>query len=62
MTEEEAEVIARAQEYMKASYLNNLLELLPTTAKIQTINSLKGKSLVEQVKLLNKYVYIIEVN
>jgi S1-C subfamily serine protease len=47
---------------IKASYLTNLLDLLATPPKLQTINSLSGKQLTEQVKILNKFVYIIEVN
>jgi len=47
---------------IKATYLTNLLDLLATPPKLQTINSLTGKQLTEQVKILNKFVYIIEVN
>lgn len=47
---------------IKASYLTNLLDLLTTPPKLQTINSLTGKQLTEQVKIINKFVYIIEVN
>lgn len=47
---------------IKASYLTNLLDLLPTPPKLQNINALTGKQLTEQVKVLNKFVYIIEVN
>lgn len=47
---------------IKVSYLTNLLDLLATPPKLQTINSLTGKPLTEQVKILNKFVYIIEVN
>lgn len=47
---------------VKASYLTNLLDLLATPPKLQTINALTGKQLTEQVKILNKFVYIIEVN
>lgn len=47
---------------IKASYLTNLLDLIATPPKLQTINSLAGKQLTEQVKILNKFVYIIEVN
>jgi len=47
---------------IKSSYLTNLLDLLATPPKLQTINTLTGKQLTEQVKTLNKFVYIIEVN
>lgn len=47
---------------IKISYLKNLIELVSTPPKIQTINSLKGKPLTEQVKLLDNYIYIIEIN
>lgn len=45
---------------VKTSYLMNLLELLNTPPKLPTYNSLKGKSLAEQVILIKKFVYIIE--
>lgn len=47
---------------IKASYLTNLLDLLTTPPKLQTINALTGKQLTEQVKILNNFVYIIEAN
>ncbi len=47
---------------IKASYLKNLLELLPSSHKFHTINSLAGKPFIEQVKQLTKFVYIIEVD
>ncbi len=45
---------------IKASYLMNLIDLLNTQPKLPTYNSLKGKSLAEQVQLIKKFVYIIE--
>jgi S1-C subfamily serine protease len=45
---------------VKVSYLMNLIELLNTPPKLPTYDFLKGKSLTEQVKLVNKFVYIIE--
>lgn len=45
---------------VKSSYLSNLFELLPNPPKIQTLNSLTGKSLTNQVELLKKFIYIIE--
>ncbi len=47
---------------VKVAYLTHLLDLLPGYPKLQTVNTLKGKQLPEQVKVLNKFVYIIEVN
>jgi len=46
---------------VKYNYLKNLIELLPNPPKLQTVNSLKGKSLTNQVELIKKFVYIIEV-
>lgn len=45
---------------VKASYLMGLVELLPSPPKLQTVNSLSGKSLTQQVEVLKNYVYIIE--
>ena len=45
---------------IKASYLTNLIDLLPTLPKLQTINLLKGKTLTQQVGLAKNFVYIIE--
>lgn len=45
---------------IKASYLTNLIDLLPTSPKLQTINSLKIKTLIQQVALVKNFVYIIE--
>jgi hypothetical protein len=47
---------------VKASYLRNLIELLPITPKLQTVNLIAGKNLTDQVKIINKYVYLVEVN
>jgi len=46
---------------IKTSYLINLIESLTPMPKLTTQNSLYGKPLTEQVKLINKFVYIIEV-
>ena len=46
---------------VKTSYLFNLIDALPTTIKMPTANTLKGKTLSSQVELANKFVYIIEV-
>lgn len=45
---------------VKTSYLTNLIDLLPSPPKLQTVNSLTGKSLTQQVALAKKFVYIIE--
>ncbi|MEI7978788.1 MAG: serine protease [Bacteroidota bacterium] len=47
---------------IKVSYLKNLIDLLPRAPNFNTINSLANLSLSNQVKQLNKFVYIIEVN
>lgn len=47
---------------IKSSYLINLIDLMPTPPKLQTINSVSSKPLTEQVKLLKKFTYIIEIN
>ena len=45
---------------VKTTYLTGLVQLLPSPPKLQTTNSLTGKSLPQQVDLIKKYVYIIE--
>jgi len=45
---------------VKTSYLTNLIDLLPSPPKLQTVNSLTGKTLTQQVELVKKFVYIIE--
>lgn len=45
---------------VKASYLTNLVDLLPSIPKLQTVNSLSSKTLTQQVELAKKFVYIIE--
>lgn len=45
---------------VKTSYLTNLIDLLPSQPKLQTVNSLIGKTLTQQVELAKKFVYIIE--
>jgi S1-C subfamily serine protease len=47
---------------IKASYLLNLIDLMPTPPKLQTIGQVAGKPLTEQIKILKKFTYIIEVN
>lgn len=47
---------------IKVSYLMNLIDLIPTAPKLQTISSVTGKPLTEQVKILKKFTYIIEIN
>lgn len=45
---------------VKTSYLTNLIDLLPSPLKLQTVNSLTGKTLTQQVATVKKIVYIIE--
>lgn len=45
---------------IKVSYLKNLIDLLPI--KENTVNSLRNKSLSEQVKKVRDFIYLIEVN
>lgn len=45
---------------VKASYLSNLVDFLPSPPKLQKVNSLTGKTLTQQVELVKKFVYIIE--
>ncbi|MFN4881053.1 MAG: S1C family serine protease [Bacteroidota bacterium] len=47
---------------IKASYLMNLIDLMPSPPKLQTISTVNGKPLTEQVKVLKKFTYIIEIN
>lgn len=47
---------------IKSSYLMNLIDLMPTPPKLQTISAVVGKPLTEQVKILKKFTYIIEIN
>jgi len=47
---------------IKSSYLINLIDLLNTPPKLQTVSTVAGKPLTEQVKILRKFTYIIEVN
>jgi S1-C subfamily serine protease len=47
---------------VKSSYLVNLIDLMPTPPKLQTISIVAGKPLTEQVKILKKFTYIIEIN
>lgn len=46
---------------VKVSYLINLIEILDNPPTIQTVSSLNGKTLVQQVEIAKKFVYIIEV-
>lgn len=47
---------------IKVTYLINLIDILPTTPKLPTVNNLGGKSLSEQVKIIKNFTYIIEIN
>jgi S1-C subfamily serine protease len=46
---------------IKVNYLKNLIDLLPSKPILNSTNTLTYLTLSEQVKLLNKFVYIIEV-
>jgi S1-C subfamily serine protease len=45
---------------VKTNYLTNLIDLLSSPPKLQTINSLTGKTLTQQVEMAKKFVFIIE--
>ncbi len=47
---------------IKTSYLLNLIDIMPTTPKLQSLNTLAGKTLSEQVKIIKNFTYIIETN
>jgi len=47
---------------IKASYIRNLVELLPTAVSFPQSNQLNGKTLPQQVELANKSVCLIIVN
>lgn len=47
---------------IKSSYLLNLIDLMPSIPNMETVSTLNSNSLSEQVKILKKYVYIIEIN
>jgi S1-C subfamily serine protease len=46
---------------VKSWYLRSLIELLSTPLNLPTSNSLNNKSLPEQVDIIKKFVYIIEI-
>lgn len=46
---------------IKSFYLNNLVDQLPVVPKLSKTNILAGKQLPDQVKLLNGYIFIIEI-
>jgi hypothetical protein len=45
---------------IKVSYLKNLIDLLPVSPLLNNESSISSLPLSEQVKVLNKYVYVIE--
>lgn len=47
---------------IKSTYLNNTIESFSQLPMLPSQNLLVGKSLIDQVKLIKKFVYIIEVN
>jgi len=46
---------------IKASYLNNLMDVLPETISVPYNNSLSNKPLTEKIKILSSYVVIVKV-
>lgn len=46
---------------IKSNYLLNLIESLDQPPALQSINTLNAKSFTEQLKIVKKYTYIIEV-
>lgn len=47
---------------IKANYIRNLVELLPTPITLPTTNQLTGKSLPQQVELASKAICIVIIN
>ena len=47
---------------VKSSYLTNLIDLLDYPPTLQNVSSVTGKPLTQQVQIIKKFVYIIEVN
>jgi len=47
---------------IKSNFLMNLIELLDSPPIIQKISTVNGKTLPQQVDLVKKFIYIIEVN
>lgn len=47
---------------LKVSYLSNLIDLLEYPPTLQKVSTLGGKQLTQQVSLIKKFVYIIELN
>ena len=47
---------------VKASYLLNLFDIMSSPPKLPIRSIVNGKPLTEQVKILKKFIYIIEVN
>jgi S1-C subfamily serine protease len=46
---------------IKSAYLKSLIESLNQAPKLQSVNTLSSKSLTEQVKVVKKYTYIVEI-
>ncbi len=47
---------------VKVSYLSNLIDLLDYPPTLQKVSTLSGKQLTQQVSIIKKFVFIIEVN
>jgi S1-C subfamily serine protease len=46
---------------VKSSYLTNLIDLMDYPPTLQKVSTVNGKTLTEQVQIIKKYVFIIEV-
>lgn len=46
---------------VKSSYLTNLIDLMDYPPTLHTVSTVHGKPLTEQVQIIKKYVFIIEV-
>lgn len=53
--------VENASYAVKSLYLRNLFEMIGTSDKLNTNNSLKSESLSNKVKKIKKFIYIIEV-
>ena len=56
-----AEDIEGVSYSIKASYLSNLMDVLPETISVPSNTSLSNKSLEDQIKILSDYVVLIKV-
>ncbi len=47
---------------VKSNYLLSLIETMPTTPKLPTVNTLYNKPLPQQIKAMKQFVYLLEIN